>query len=113
MKVTPELVEMMAGVRRERGWSYQEMARRSGLSWEAFRKIENVMVSEIREDTAAGICRLLGISRQELNRIADGHRRSVMHDNSDIRVAEALLRWVRKDENRKSALKAMGYIGDL
>jgi len=114
MKVTPKLIDHLTAFRRERNWSYAEMARRSGLSWEFFRKIEAVLVSEIRDDSVAGLCRLLGASADELREIAEGPRHvPVPPCNPDVRAAEALLRWVRKDANRKSALLAMGYKGEL
>jgi transcriptional regulator with XRE-family HTH domain len=114
MKVTPQLVEWVSAKRREKGWSYGEMARRSGLSWEYFRKLERFMVHDVRDASEIAMCKLFGITRDNLVDIAGGRISPPgLKDDPDIRSAEALLRWVRKDENRAFALKAMGYKGDL
>ena len=114
MKVTTKLIDHMTAVRRDKGWSYAEMARRTGLSWEIFRKLENVLVSEIREDSTGAICKLLGINMDQLRDIAEGTRPVPPPPcNPDVRAAEALLRWVRKDDRRSAAIRAMGFKGDL
>jgi hypothetical protein len=114
MKVTIKLVEYMASRRREKCWSYAEMARRSGLSWEFFRKLESFLVHDIRDDSASAVARMLGITMDDMRRIANGQTRAEPPPcDPDTMAAEALLRWVRKDPNRQSALVAMGYKGDL
>lgn len=115
MKVTEQLINWMTTQRRERGWSYSEMARRSGgLSWEFFRKIESGLVTDIRSKSEECTARVFGVTVDDLRAVAGGNRK-VEHPpcDPDVRAAEALLRWVRKSTDRQAALKAMGYKGDL
>lgn len=114
MRLTSYLIEFMAQKRQENDWSYSEMQRRSGVSYETFRKIEAALVDEISANTVDGICRLTGVTEADLIKIANGTKThpKAKHDG-ESRRASALWRWLKHDAKRCDALRLMGFRGSL
>lgn len=115
MKVTEPFLNWIRAEAAKRGWTYAEMARRSGKPYQTFQRIWQGVPKEINEDTVSMIAKLFDLDINELYAIARGKlidAKGVYADQS-VESAMALWRWLKHDDNRCSAIKAMGFKGAL
>ncbi len=123
MKVTTHLSTWLIGKIREKGWSWREVGRRAGLTDMTMRRVANGLVNEVESQTEEAICRLFGVSMEELRAIADGQQNARHHvvrecgpeygKNDTDCDKQNLWAWVAQDHQRSAVLRAMGYAGTL
>lgn len=113
MKATVNLVEYLKEHCKKQGYSYADLERISGVSWQTFKNLMIYRTREVKDSTAEGICTVLGVDMDGLRKIIEGDYEGSRHSKPTQTGMKALWVWLSNDTNRCSALRAMGYKGKL
>lgn len=109
MKLTTALMEWINTEYERRYSSYSEIARASGTSYKNWADLLQRRRMQITPKMEAAICRAFNVTLKELFMIAEGNET----EDGETKDARGLWRWLRGNENRLAALRAMGYDGEL